>query len=133
MDDESTRAGIRRFVQAINTGEMEPLDGLYHDDVIIEWPQSGEVIRGKQNIRELRVAYPTPPKATLRRIVGHGDLWATEMLFDYAGDIFHTIVIHEYRDGRVTGETSYYAAPFPAPSWRARWVEPPSPTTPPTH
>ena len=66
MDDESTRAGIRRFVQAINTGEMEPLDGLYHDDVIIEWPQSGEVIRGKQNIRELRVAYPTPPKANPR-------------------------------------------------------------------
>ena len=24
MDDESTRAGIRRFVEAINTGEMKP-------------------------------------------------------------------------------------------------------------
>jgi hypothetical protein len=131
MDDESTRAGIRRFVEAINTGEMEPFDALYHDDVIIEWPQSGEVILGKQKIRELRLAYPTPPRATLRRIVGHGDLWATEMLFDYAGDPFHTIVIHEYRDGRVALETSYYAAQFQAPSWRAKWVEPTSPNPPP--
>ena len=98
--------------------------------MIIEWPQSGEVIRGKRHIRELRLAYPTPP--TLRRIVGHGDLWATEMLFDYAGDPFHTIVIHEYRDGRVARETSYYAAPFQAPSWRAGWVEPTSPTPSPS-
>ena len=34
---------------------------IYHDDVVIEWPHSGEVIRGKRNIRELRLAFPTPP------------------------------------------------------------------------
>jgi ketosteroid isomerase-like protein len=61
MDDESRRARIRRLVEAINTQEMEPFDAIYHDDVVIEWPQSGEVIRGKQNIRELRLAFPTPP------------------------------------------------------------------------
>jgi hypothetical protein len=52
------------------------------------------------------------------------------MRFDYAGDLVHTIVIHEYRDGRVARETSYYAAPFEAPSWRAKWVEPTTPTSP---
>ena len=90
MDDESRRARIRRLVEAINTQEMEPFDAIYHDDVVIEWPQSGEVIRGKQNIRELRLAFPTPPTATLRRIIGSGDLWAAEMIFDYAGDRFYT-------------------------------------------
>jgi hypothetical protein len=89
MNDESRRAVIRRFVESVNTGEMEPLDALYHGDVVIEWPQSSELIHGKQNIRELRLAYPTPPKATLRRIVGSGDLWATEMVFDYDGDRFY--------------------------------------------
>ena len=76
MDDESRRAEIRRFVETINTGDLSPqlFDATYHDDVIIDWPQSGEVIRGKRNIRELRLAYPTPPKATLSRIVGSGDL-----------------------------------------------------------
>ena len=101
MDDESRRARIRRLVEAINTQEMEPFDAIYHDDVVIEWPQSGEVIRGKQNIRELRLAFPTPPTATLRRIIGSGDLWAAEMIFDYAGDRFYTVLIHEYRDGLV--------------------------------
>jgi ketosteroid isomerase-like protein len=124
MDDQARRATIRQFVEAINTGEMEVFDAIYHDDVVIHWPQSGEVIRGKHNIRELRQAYPTPPTATLRRIVGSGDLWAIEMGFDYDGDRFHVVVIHQWRDGLVERETSYYAAPFQAPTWRARWVEP---------
>jgi hypothetical protein len=125
MDDESRRAEIRRFVETINTGDLSPqrFDATYHDDVVIDWPQSGEVIRGKRNIRELRLANPTPPKATLSRIVGSGDLCAIEMVFDYDGDKFYTIVIHEYRDGRVVRETAYWAAPFQAPAWRAKWVE----------
>jgi hypothetical protein len=123
MDDESRRAGIRRLVEAISTQTIEPFDAIYHDDVVIEWPQSGEVIRGKQSIRELRLAYPTPPTATLRRIIGSGDLWATEMVFDYDGDRFYTVLIHEYRDDLVVRETCYYAAPFEAPAWRAQWVE----------
>jgi ketosteroid isomerase-like protein len=124
MDDESRRDTIRQFVESINNREMDMFDAVYHDDVVIHWPQSGEVIRGKKNIRELRQAYPTPPTATLNRIVGSGDLWAIEMVFDYDGDRFHVIVIHHWRDGLVVSETSYYAAPFQAPVWRAQWVEP---------
>ena len=124
MDDESRRAEMRRLVEAINARELEPFDTIYHDDVIIEWPQSDEVIRGKHNIRELRLARPTAqPTATLRRIIGSGDLWAAEMIFDYDGDRFYTVLIHEYRDGLVARETCYYGAPFEAPAWRAQWVE----------
>src|SRR5215467_4340288 len=130
MDDQATRARIRQFAEAINTADMEVFDALYHDDVVIEWPQSGEVIRGKKNIRELRLAYPTPPTATLGRIAGSGDLWVMEMVFDYDGDRFHVIVFHQYRDGLVARETAYYAAPFQAPAWRARWVEPAASSAP---
>jgi hypothetical protein len=124
MDYQARRARIRQLVEAVNTRDMDYFDALYHDDVVIEWPQSGEVIRGRHNIRQLRLAYPTPPTATLRRVVGSGDLWAMEMDFDYDGDRFHVILIHQYHDGLVESETTYYAAPFEAPAWRAQWVEP---------
>jgi SnoaL-like domain len=129
MDDEARRVRIRQFVEAVNTGDLGVLDAIYHDDVVIQWPQSGEVIHGKQNIRELRQAYPIPPTATLGRIIGSGDLWAMEMLFDYDGERFHVVVIHQWRDGLVASETSYYAAPFEAPAWRAKWVADESATT----
>ena len=124
MDEESRRAALERLVDAMNRGETRPLDDIYHDDVVIEWPQSGEVIRGKQNIAELREAHPTPPTASLRRIIGSGDLWAAEMIFDYDGARYYTVLIHQYRNGLVERETCYYAAPFEAPAWRAQWVEP---------
>jgi hypothetical protein len=125
MNDESRRAEIRRFVELINISprDMEPFDAFYQDDVVIDWPQSGEVIRGKQKISELRLALPTPPRVSLRRIVGSGDLWAIEMVFDYDGELFYTVVIHEYQDGLVARETAYWAAPFEPPAWRAQWVE----------
>ena len=123
MDDKARRASIERLVAAVNSRDLAYFDALYHDDVVVEWPQSGEVIRGKQNIRQLRLAYPTPPTVSLRRIVGSGDLWAMEMDFDYDGDLFHVVLIHQYLDALVVRETAYYAAPFEAPAWRAKWVE----------
>jgi hypothetical protein len=111
MDDESKRATIRQFVESVNTRELDLFDAIYHDGVVIQWRQSGEVIRGRKNIRELRQAYPTPPVATLNSIVGSGDLWAIDMVFDYDGDRFYVVVIHQWRDRLVVSETSYYAAP----------------------
>jgi hypothetical protein len=29
----------------------------------------------------------------------------------------------EFRDGKVSHETQYFADPFDAPVWRAQWVE----------
>jgi hypothetical protein len=124
MDEESRRAALERLVEALDDGETRPFDDIYDDQVVIEWPQSGEVIRGKQNIAELRAAYPNPPTASLRRIIGSGDLWAAEMIFNYDGARYYTVLIHEYRNGLVARETCYYAAPFEAPAWRAQWVEP---------
>ena len=50
MDDEARRTKARQLVEALNARDLDWFDALYHDDVVIEWPQSGEVIRGKHNI-----------------------------------------------------------------------------------
>ena len=116
-----------KIEEAMKSGDFGQIAALIQefgtDDFVEEWPQSGELIRGKQNILELRLAFPTPPTATLRRIVGSGDLWVIEMLFDYNGDRYNTIVVDEYRDGLVVRETAYYGSPFEPPAWRANWVE----------
>jgi hypothetical protein len=33
------------------------------------------------------------------------------------------VSIMEFADDKVTRETQYFADPFPAPAWRAQWVE----------
>ena len=86
-------------------------------------PQSGERIRGRDNMKAMQGAYPGPPTITVRHIVGSGDVWVVEGRSDYSGRIYHIANILEFREGKIIRETRYYADPFEAPAWRAQWVE----------
>jgi hypothetical protein len=91
----------------------------------MEMPQSGERIQGRENMRAMQEAYPNPPRARLRRVVGASDVWVTEATSDYgSGGVWHMADIIEFRDGKIAKETRYYAEPFAPPEWRAQWVEP---------
>lgn len=92
-------------------------------DFIMEMPQSGERIVGRDKMRSMQQAFPNPPDATIRRIVGSGDLFVMEAVSDYQGTVFHVTNIVEFSDGKIVKETRYYAEPFEAPEWRAEWVE----------
>jgi hypothetical protein len=97
---------------------------LRHDDYVMEMPQSGERIRGRDNMRAMQEAFPNPPDSALRRVVGSGDVWVMEASADYGqGDVYLVTDIFEFRDGKIAKETRYYAQPFEAPSWRAQWTE----------
>ncbi|HEY6714280.1 MAG TPA: nuclear transport factor 2 family protein [Rubrobacter sp.] len=97
---------------------------LRHEDYVIEMPQSGERIRGREKMREFQEAYPTPPTIQLRRVIVRDSLWIVEGVNNYgSGQIFTVVAIFELRDGKIWRDTRYYAEPFEAPEWRALWVE----------
>jgi hypothetical protein len=51
-------------------------------------------------------------------------LWLVEAVIDYGdGRVFDVVVISELKEGKMWRDTRYYAEPFEAPEWRARWVE----------
>lgn len=121
--EEENRTVVERYWQAIRDGDMTAAAEVYTDDAVQEWPQSGERIVGRVNIMAINESYPGLPKATIRRIVGSGDLWVSEVTLDYGGDRYEAVSILEMRDGKIARETDYFAAPFEAPEWRAKWVE----------
>jgi hypothetical protein len=99
---------------------------LRHEDYVLEMPQSGERIRGRDNMRAFQLAYPEhapTPTLRLRRLLVRDGVWVAEGVSDYHGRIVHVVDIIELRDGRILRETRYYSDPFEAPAWRAEWVE----------
>jgi hypothetical protein len=96
---------------------------IYHNDVIVEFPQSGERISGKHNIYELRAHYPAKVTFKILRIRGEGNLWITELIITYDGRPVNVVTIMEFRNGKVAHETHYYGDPFEPPEWRSQWVE----------
>jgi len=123
MDEKGIREALDRHWAASDASDFDAEHAIYHDDALLEYPQSGERIRGRHNIQASRAAQPNTKRFTVRRIIGAGDLWVTEFILDYDGRPSFTVSIMEFRDGKVARETPYFADPFePGPS-RAQWVE----------
>ena len=98
--------------------------GIFADDAVIEWPQSGERIRGKPNIVALHDASPTAIDIDVERITGCGDLWVTEAVIRYGGERpTHAVFIMEFRDDKVVRERDFFGEPFDPPAYRSAWVE----------
>ena len=90
---------------------------------MLDYPQSGERIRGRSNIQESRFVQPNKKRFTVRRILGGNDLWVSEFVLTYDGVPSYVVSIMEFRDGLVAHETQYFGDKFePSPS-RAHLVE----------
>jgi ketosteroid isomerase-like protein len=124
MGDRETRAALDRHWAASAAGDQDTEHEIYDDDVVVDYVQSGERIRGRRNLQALRSNHPARLDFTIRRILGGGDLWLTEYVIDYDGKPAFTVSIMEFRDGKVVHETQYFADPFDPPAWRSSWVEP---------
>jgi hypothetical protein len=122
VDDESIRAALMRHWSDIENQDM--VHEIYHDDVVLEFPQGGERLVGLTNVRAMREAYPATVATTVQRIRGSGALWVCEQILTYDGQKpTHTVNIMEFRDGKVAHETIYFGEPWEPPAWRAQWVE----------
>lgn len=83
MDETAIRQLIADHF-AVGKDEVAAAE-IFADDAIIEWPQSGERIRGKPQIVALHEASPVTLDFDIRRTVGHGDLWVTETTIPATG------------------------------------------------
>src|SRR6201746_1439980 len=123
MDDRTVRTALQRHWNASDANDFEVEHDIYRDDAVLDYPQSGERIRGRRNIQESRFVPPNKKRFTVRRIVGSGDLWVTEFVLTYDGIPSYTVSIMEFREGLVAPEKKNFADRFdPAPS-RAHLVE----------
>jgi ketosteroid isomerase-like protein len=123
MREQEIRAALDQHWAASDANDFETEHSIYHPDAVLEYPQSGERIRGRCNIQITRTKQPSTKRFAVRRIMGHGDLWVTEYILTYDGKPSYTVSIMEFKGEKVARETQYFADPFKAAAWRAQWVE----------
>lgn len=118
--DQQGRAHIERFFAASERGDFAELATLVDDDMVMAWPQSGEVFRGRDNVfAAMRAVEVKPAMAGQPRITGSGDVWVFMAPLRYGEEILHYVAILELEHGRIRHATGYWGAPFPAQASRA--------------
>ena len=140
MTNEET---VRDYVRAVVELDRPTEERLRHAGWTAEWPQSGEHVIGSANYRAIQDAYPggapkielervtgsedrwsISPSNTVVRVVGSGEFWWAEFRMTYPDGVdYHCVTLVELRDGLIHREVVYWAPPFDAPDWRARWVK----------
>ena len=105
MRDQEIRAALDRHWAASDANDFEAEHSIYREDAVLEYPQSGERIRGRRNIQITRAKQPNKKRFAVRRVIGSGDFWITEYILTYDGKPSYTVSIMEFKGDKVTRET----------------------------
>lgn len=123
MDEAIIRDGLMRHWKFEGI-DYDKSHEIYHEDAVLEFPQSGERFVGRQRFLTWRRKYPAKLDFRIRRISHAGDLWVAENLISYDGSPWmFTVNILHFRGDKVAHERLYVMEGFEAAPWRAEWAE----------
>jgi hypothetical protein len=137
---------MMRFVEILNSNDLDALKEVLHDDFVQEMPQSGELVRGLENYKAILVNYPGREKVPLKaervlaigeephyvmtptfnlvRVQSHGDNPVGIFKLHYPdGSVWWVLWFLTIRDDKIAKEIDFFAPEFAPPEWRAQWVE----------
>jgi SnoaL-like domain len=121
--ENEIRAALSRHWTASDANDFITEHEIYREDAVLDYPQSGERIRGRANIQTTRSIQPSSKRFNIRRILGSGNLWITEYILYYDEKPFPTVSVMEFIGGKVAHETQYFSEPFEPSAQRSRFVE----------
>jgi ketosteroid isomerase-like protein len=99
---------------------------LLADDLVVEWPVSGERIVGRDNYVRINAEYPEGWTIRLLRVVADGDVVVSEVEVPHETMGVHRVAsFWTVRDGRITAGREYWTelGSDPSPEWRAAYVQ----------
>lgn len=116
---------VEQFWTTMATNDFQAVGQLLHDDYILDWPQSGERIRGRDNFAAINEHYPAAGhwRFMIHRLLADDSGVVTEVTVTDGAIVGRAITFSEVRDGKIIRQTEYWPDPFEAPAWRAQWVE----------
>jgi hypothetical protein len=151
MNEPSSREIVERYVEAMGGRDVGAIPEVLAQDVVEDYPQSGERIVGLDNWLAIITHWPESealhthidrlvgsedrwvmgPSWQLTRVVGTGDqFWAAGHVTYPDGSTWHIVQLLEVRNGKIARMTSYFGQPFPAADWRRPYVQPVDPPAP---
>ena len=112
---------VRTFWARMQARDWAGLGALLAEDVLVEWPASGERFRGRANVVAVNAEYPEGWSIRDLRVVGAGDTAVSEVAVPQGGVEHRVASFWTVRDGLVVAAVEYWTAVGrdEAPAWRA--------------
>jgi SnoaL-like domain len=122
MADQAGRLEVVRRYWEYAGADVDRAGEIYHDDAVLEFPQSGERFEGVASFTEWRSRYPADVRFRPRRVTAREDLLVAEISVSYEGGPWmFGVQLLEFRGDKVARERIYVMEGWEAPAWRAPW------------
>jgi ketosteroid isomerase-like protein len=122
----SSNAATRssRLSRCLRAATFSGIDASVADDLVVEWPVSGERIVGRGNYLSINAEYPEGWAIRVLRTVVDGEVVVSEVPHDTMG-VHHVASFWTVRDGRIVIGREYWTSlgADPSPEWRAASVQ----------
>jgi ketosteroid isomerase-like protein len=118
---------VRSYWDRIQARDWDGMAALLAEDVVVDWPHSGERFRGRDNVVGVNREYPEGWAIDVRRVVDGGDVVVSEVRVPFRDEAeFVVASFFEVRDGRIHRAVEYWvqAGQEEPPAWRRRFTEP---------
>jgi ketosteroid isomerase-like protein len=118
---------VHELLARIQDRDWPGLRALLADDLVVEWPVTGETFRGADNFVDIQRYYPEGWSIHLLRIVSGGDQVAAEVEVPQEGiGVFRNAMFGTVENGLLVRATEYWTQPGsePAPDWRSPFRDP---------
>jgi ketosteroid isomerase-like protein len=122
---QNNKQVVEKFWAAMQTNDFSSAGEFLHDDYVLEWPQSGERIRGRENFVAINTNYPAHGRWEFRihRILAEGDEVVSDVGVTDGTIVGRAITFSTIRDGKIIYQIEFWPDPFEPPAWRTEWVE----------
>ncbi len=121
----SSEASVREFWRLMGTSDFSSVAAVLADDFTLEWPQSGERIRGAANFAQMNAEYPAvgPWRFEIERIVGSDDEAVSDVRVTDGETVGRAISFFSIAEGKITKIIEFWPDNFEAPKHRAHLIE----------
>src|ERR1043165_3391106 len=115
---------VERFWAAMQSNDFKAAGEFLHNDYVLEWPQSGERIRGRDNFVAINANYPAHGswEFTIHGMLAEGDKVVSDVRVTDGTIVGRVITFSTVRDGKIIHQTEFWPDPFEPPAWREAWV-----------
>lgn len=113
----------------MNTNDFRAASNWLAEDFVCVWPQSNEIIRGRENFTAINQAYPAEGKwrFDVQEIVVDGNRVVSDVLVTDGNIKARAITFHNVSNGLIRSQKEFWPDEFAAPDWRSQWVNLPAP------
>lgn len=121
----SSEALVREFWRLMGTNDFPSVATVLSDDFVLEWPQSGEHIRGAANFAQMNTEYPSvgPWRFEIKRLVASDHEAVSDVRVTDGETVGRAISFFTIENGKISKIVEFWPEPFEAPEHRQHLVD----------